>query len=414
MDNTKNFELSEKIYIVQPVLNEDYHALEKEAISLIESAGAVYAGTIFQKIREVTPSTYIGSGKLEELKQRLSGLDVTILFNGDLTPSQTLNISVALEDKKVIDRTTLILAIFARNAKSSEGKLQVELAQLKYIYPRLKGKGEALSRLGGGIGTRGPGETKLETDRRRIRVRINYLEAKLKEAETRRALHVNRRKKETIPTISLIGYTNTGKSTLLNLLTDANVYAENRLFATLDPTSRKFVIDGTEFILTDTVGFLRELPHGLISAFHSTLESALNCDLALIVCDATDDYEMQLKTTLATLEELNYNIPYLVVMNKSEHLTNFDGYPSGCIFISAKENTGIKSLKSEILRFFRKEYSDINLFVSYPDMKKYSELKKYVSEKNFSYRDEGILISARIRKIYLPLVEQFLFVDPRT
>ena len=232
MENSKDFELSEKIYILQPVLNEEYRALEKEAVSLIESVGAVHAGTMFQKVREVTPSTYIGSGKLEELRQRLSGLDVTILFNGDLTPSQTLNISAALDNKKVIDRTTLILAIFARNAKSSEGKLQVELAQLKYNYPRLKGKGEALSRLGGGIGTRGPGETKLETDRRRIRVRINYLEERLKEAETRRALHMNRRKKEQVPTISLIGYTNTGKSTLLNLLTDADVYAENRLFAT--------------------------------------------------------------------------------------------------------------------------------------------------------------------------------------
>lgn len=414
MDKSKDFELSEKIYILQPVLNEEYRALEKEAVSLIESVGAVHAGTMFQKVREVTPSTYIGSGKLEELRQRLSGLDVTILFNGDLTPSQTLNISAALDNKKVIDRTTLILAIFARNAKSSEGKLQVELAQLKYIYPRLKGKGEALSRLGGGIGTRGPGETKLETDRRRIRVRINYLEERLKEAETRRALHMNRRKKEQVPTISLIGYTNTGKSTLLNLLTDADVYAENRLFATLDPTSRKFTIDSTEFILTDTVGFLRELPHSLISAFHSTLESALNSDLALIVCDATDDYEMQLKTTLATLEELNCTIPYLVVMNKSENLDHYDGFPAGCVFISARENIGIESLKSEILQFFKKEYSDVELFVTYADMKAYSELKKYATEKNFTYLDEGVSISARIRKIYLPLFDRFLSSRPHT
>ena len=405
MDTAKNFELSEKIFIIQPILTDDYLALEKEAVSLIESAGALHAGSIFQRIREVSPATYIGAGKLEEVRQRLSGLDVTILFNGELSPSQTLNISAALDDKKVIDRTTLILAIFA---KSTEGKLQVELAQLKYMYPRLKGKGEALSRLGGGIGTRGPGETKLETDRRRIRVRLDYLESKLKEAETRRALHVGRRKKEKIPTISLIGYTNTGKSTLLNLLTDADVYAENKLFATLDPTSRKFVIDGTEFILTDTVGFLRELPHSLISAFHSTLESALNCDLALIVCDATDDYEMQLKTTLSTLEELQYNNPYLIVMNKSENLEHFDGYPAGSIFISAKKSIGIDGLKSEILRFFKKEYADVSLYVPYTDMKLYSALKKYATEKTFSYKEEGVVISARIRKIYLQLFERFL------
>ena len=408
MDTAKNFELSEKIFIIQPILTDDYLALEKESVSLIESAGALHAGSIFQRIREVSPATYIGAGKLEEVRQLLSGLDVTILFNGELSPSQTLNISAALDDKKVIDRTTLILAIFAKNAKSSEGKLQVELAQLKYMYPRLKGKGEALSRLGGGIGTRGPGETKLETDRRRIRVRLDYLESKLKEAETRRALHVGRRKKEKIPTISLIGYTNTGKSTLLNLLTDADVYAENKLFATLDPTSRKFVIDGTEFILTDTVGFLRELPHSLISAFHSTLESALNCDLALIVCDATDDYEMQLKTTLSTLEELQYNNPYLIVMNKSENLEHFDGYPAGSIFISAKKSIGIDGLKSEILRFFKKEYADVSLYVPYTDMKLYSALKKYATEKTFSYKEEGVVISARIRKIYLQLFERFL------
>ncbi len=398
----------EKIYIIQPILDETYKNLQEEAVSLIESSGAVYAGTIYQKIREVNPATYIGYGKLEELRKRLKDLDVTTLFNGELSPSQTLNISAALDDKKVIDRTTLILAIFARNAKSNEGKLQVELAQLKYMYPRLKGKGEGLSRLGGGIGTRGPGETKLETDRRKIRVRIAYLEEKLRQIESTRSLVAYRRKKDGIKSISLIGYTNTGKSTLLNLLTKSDVYAENRLFATLDTTSRKFTIDGSDFLLTDTVGFLRELPHNLISAFHSTLESALNCDLALIVCDATSDYQMQLDTTLETLRELDKQIPYLIVMNKSESLQNFDAYPAGCIFISARQNLGIENLKNKILQFFQSQFSDVVLTIPYTQIGSYNKLRNFLDEKSVQYNDESITVSARVQKIYLSRFQSFL------
>lgn len=400
MENITQIEQLEKIYIIQPVTEEvssSARSVHDETVSLIESAGAVYAGTIYQRIREVNPSTFIGAGKLAELRERLDGLDLTILFNGDLTPSQTLNISAALDDRKVIDRTTLILDIFAANAKSSEGKLQVELAQLKYIYPRLKGKGEALSRLGGGIGTRGPGETKLETDRRRIRMRIDVLEEKLRNYKSRRRLVDSRREKECARRISLIGYTNTGKSTLLNLLTGADVYAADKLFATLDPTTRRLVIDETEFILTDTVGFLRDLPHNLIAAFHSTLESALNCDLALIVCDARD-YEMQLSTTLATLQELECNVPYLIVMNKSELLTSFEGYPADCIFVSAKENIGIEQLRTRIFNFFKDTFSEVVLRVPYAQLSAYNKLKKYVTEKEFDYQDEFVEIKARVPK----------------
>lgn len=400
MKNITQIEQLEKIYIIQPVTEEvssSARSVHDETVSLIESAGAVYAGTIYQRIREVNPSTFIGAGKLAELRERLDGLDLTILFNGDLTPSQTLNISAALDDRKVIDRTTLILDIFAANAKSSEGKLQVELAQLKYIYPRLKGKGEALSRLGGGIGTRGPGETKLETDRRRIRMRIDVLEEKLRNYKSRRRLVDSRREKECARRISLIGYTNTGKSTLLNLLTGADVYAADKLFATLDPTTRRLIIDETEFILTDTVGFLRDLPHNLIAAFHSTLESALNCDLALIVCDARD-YEMQLSTTLATLQELECNVPYLIVMNKSELLTSFEGYPADCIFVSAKENIGIEQLRTRIFNFFKDTFSEVVLRVPYAQLSAYNKLKKYVTEKEFDYQDEFVEIKARVPK----------------
>jgi GTP-binding protein HflX len=339
----------EKIYIIQPITRENadkYRILQEEAVSLIESAGAAYAGTLYQNIHEINAATFIGSGKLAESKDLLQDLDeITILFNGDLSPSQTLNISAALDNRKVIDRTTLILDIFAKNAKSSEGKLQVELAQLKYLYPRLKGKGAALSRLGGGVGTRGPGETQLETDRRYIRGRIKYLENRLKETEKHRALQTARRKKDEVKTIALVGYTNTGKSTLLNALTGAETYVKNELFATLDPTARQFLVEGVPFLLVDTVGFLQDLPHNLIEAFKSTLESAVHCDLALIVCDATGEYDMQIQTTLQTLKEMQFQSPYMLVMNKSENLRDLSVLPYGSVAISAKERLGLDALK---------------------------------------------------------------------
>lgn len=402
----------EKIYIIQPITKENsakYQVLQEEAVALIESAGALYAGTIYQNIREVHSATYVGEGKLLELKERLEGLDnITILFNGDLSPSQTLNIAHILGGRKVIDRTTLILDIFAKNATSSEGKLQVELAQLKYIYPRLKGKGEALSRLGGGVGTRGPGETKLETDRRYIRGRINYLENRLKEMEKRRSLQTFRRKKDAVKIIALVGYTNTGKSTLLNLLTGANVYAKNELFATLDPTARKLTIDGVEFLLVDTVGFLQDLPHNLIEAFKSTLESALHCDLALIVCDAQGEYLMQLDTTLQTLKEMDFSAPYLVVMNKSESIDDFSVFPFGSIPISAKEQLGIEALKREILRKFSEEILFYGLFVPYAQVNEYMQIKKYLIEQKTIFMDDGQLIEAAIPSRYAEKFSKFI------
>ena len=407
----------EKIYIIQPIARENagkYKVLHEEAVALIESAGALYAGTIYQNVREINSSTFVGEGKLRELRGRLDGLkEITILFNGELSPSQTLNISSMLDDRKVIDRTTLILDIFAKNAQSSEGKLQVELAQLKYIYPRLKGKGAALSRLGGGVGTRGPGETKLETDRRYIRSRLKYLENRLNETEKRRSLQTVRRKKDKTKTIALIGYTNTGKSTLMNLLTGANVYVKNELFATLDPMSRKFEIEGIEFLLVDTVGFLQDLPHNLIESFKSTLESALNCDLALIVCDAMGEYEMQLETTLQTLQELEFSSPYIVVMNKSEHLEDLSVLPFGSIAISAKENIGLSVLKREILKQFEKDYLFTHLFIPYEKIHLYNANKQFLIERSFSFTDDGQEVDAVIPTYYADKFMDFIKIEEK-
>jgi GTP-binding protein HflX len=402
----------EKIYIIQPITRENSHkykVLQEEAVSLIESAGAVYAGTIYQNVREINAATFIGEGKLWELRERLDGLEgITVLFNGELSPSQTLNISAMLDNRKVIDRTTLILDIFAKNARTSEGKLQVELAQLKYIYPRLKGKGEALSRLGGGVGTRGPGETQLETDRRYIRGRIQYLENRLKDTEKRRALQTERRKKDSVKTIALVGYTNTGKSTLMNLLTGADVYVKNELFATLDPTARKFEIEGIEFLLVDTVGFLQDLPHNLIEAFKSTLESAIHCDLALVVCDATGEYDMQMQTTLETLREMNFQSPYLLVMNKSESISDHSVLPYGSIAISAKEHVGISALKQAILREFRKDYLFCKLFIPYAQMHVYNANKQYLMERSSTFTDDGQEVDAVIPSYYTDKFEDFI------
>ncbi len=406
-DNTNT--QTESIFIIQPIEDESYKDLQREAVSLIESAGGQYAGTIYQTIREVNPATYVGMGKLAELNQMLAGLEeITILFNGELTPSQTLNISACLDDRKVIDRTTLILDIFAKNALSNEGKIQVELAQLKYMYPRLKGEGAKLSRLGGGIGTRGPGETKLETDRRLIRQRIRFLSGKIAELKGRRTLQTDRRKKNQAKTVALVGYTNTGKSTLMNLLTNAGVYVQNQLFATLDTTARTFEVEDVEFILTDTVGFLRQLPHHLIDAFRSTLESAADCDLALIVCDGAGDYDMQLKTTLDTLQDLGFHAPYLVVMNKCDNEVNRDLFPADSICISAKTGEGVDQLKHRIFEAFSNDFQVVTLFIPYAKTAEYNQLRKYITEKSVEYSNEGQTVRAVVPSSYYYQVKSFI------
>ena len=403
-------QIQENIYVLQPIIDDNYETMHKEIIALIDSADATYIGTSYQKIKEITPATYLGSGKLTEIKNIIESLDEnidTILFNGDLSPSQTLNISKAINDIKVIDRTTLILDIFAQRANSAEGKIQVELAQLNYIYPRLKGKGAGLSRLGGGIGTRGPGETQLETDRRHIKSKIKLLENQLEKLKARRELQTVRREKNNIKTISLVGYTNTGKSTLLNALTDSDVYVKDQLFATLDPSVRKVKLENYEALLIDTVGFISSLPHHLVDAFKSTLESAVNSDLNLIVCDGIDDYNLQLQTTLATLDSLKCKTPYFLVINKCENIKDFTNFPKDAIFISAKEKKGFTILLKKINDYFDNDYQVCTLKLNYQQLSEYNKLKKYITEKSIKYTDENVLINVSIPKIYLSKFSHF-------
>ena len=401
-------DIIERVFIIQPIGSDNYRILQEEAVALIESANAVYAGTVYQKIREINPATYIGEGKIAEIREILTGLDVTILFNGELSPSQTLNLSAALDGRKVIDRTTLILDIFALRAKSSDGKLQVELAQLKYLYPRLRGKGAELSRLGGGIGTRGPGETQLETDRRHIRSRIDSLEKKLAELEQRRTMLAERRKKNNVLSIALVGYTNTGKSTLMNALTGADVLIRNALFATLDPTSRAFEIEDVPFLLVDTVGFLQDLPHHLIKAFKSTLESALWCDLALIVCNGAGNYELEKQTTLQTLRGMGFSAPYLIVYNQCDKRTELADLPHDGIAISAKYGIGLDSLRAKIMEVMQDRFIRCTLSVPYKKFSEFSTLRPLIMERSCTYTEEGMEVRAIVPSIYAQMAKKYM------
>ena len=398
----------ERVFVIQPIESDNYRVLQEEAVSLIESANADYAGTVYQKIREINPATYIGEGKVEEIREMLEGLDVTVLFNGELSPSQTLNLSAALEGRKVIDRTTLILDIFALRAESSEGKIQVELAQLKYLYPRLRGKGEALSRLGGGIGTRGPGETQLETDRRHIRARIHALESKLDDLQQRRTMLAERRKKDKVLTIALVGYTNTGKSTLLNAMTGADVLVKDALFATLDPTSRLFTIEDVPFLMIDTVGFLRNMPAQLIEALKSTLESALWCDLALIVCNAAGKYELEKQTTLETLRGMGFSAPYLIVYNQCDKLTDLDTLPHDGIAISAKYGMGLDALRAKIFELLEENFVRCKLKIPYAAFSEYAAIRKLLTERSVSYTDDGMEVDAIVPAIHASKVQKLI------
>lgn len=334
---------------LRDALNDTDEESIAELGELVKTAGGEVVGEMIQNRPDLETATYMGEGKLEELKNAVTALCAdTVVFDDELSPVQMRNITDFL-GVKVLDRSMLILDIFAMRAKSGEGKLQVELAQLRYRLPRLRGFGVEMSRTGAGIGTRGPGEMRLESDRRHIRRRISALEQEIEELKKHRGLIRTRRKKDGVITAALVGYTNAGKSTLLNTLTDANVFAEDKLFATLDPTSRMITLDDNrKILLIDTVGFIRKLPHHLIEAFKSTLEEAVQADILLHVIDASNaEADNQITVVESVLSDIGaVGKPVIRVFNKCDRLGEYLSAVSQGVYISARENKNIDRLIS--------------------------------------------------------------------
>ena len=382
----------------------EIHTVEvelEELSRLLRTAGGTPVAKMIQIKDTPDPATYIGSGKLDELRDLCKNEDAgLVVFNSELSPSQIRNIEDALGDVSVCDRTMLILDIFALHAVTGEGKLQVELAQLKYTAPRLIGKGAALSRQEGRIGTRGPGESKLETDRRYLKRRATALEAQLRElAENRKTMRAAR-ERSGIPKAAIVGYTNAGKSTLLNALTSAGVLSEDKLFATLDPTTRRLSLpDGQEILLTDTVGFIRRLPHQLIRAFHSTLEEATHADMLLLVCDVSDpECAEHLEVTRSLLTELGAgDIPQLVVYNKCDLTSSFREARTLSnnerVFISAGSGLGIDDLLAAISALLKANKREVTLLIPYASAGMLNTLRgECPILGDPDYQDEGIMV----------------------
>lgn len=369
---------------------------------LVKTAGGIVVGEMIQNKADIETATYMGEGKLEELKTAVIDLEAdVVVFDDELSPVQMRNVSDFLE-VKVLDRSMLILDIFAMRAKSGEGKLQVELAQLKYRLPRLRGFGVEMSRTGAGIGTRGPGETRLESDRRHIRRRIGALEEEIKELKKHRGLIRDRRKKDGVITAALVGYTNAGKSTLLNTLTNAEVFAEDKLFATLDPTSRAITLDDNrKILLVDTVGFIRKLPHHLIEAFKSTLEEAVVADVLLHVIDASGE---EMDNQIAVVEQVLSDIgavgkPVIAVFNKCDRL---EEYPvtaiknDKAVYISAKNKININKLIEAVAEVAPGRKQRVNACIPYSEgalVSRLHETQKVISE---DYGEKGTVMELMV------------------
>ncbi|MDP4132442.1 MAG: GTPase HflX [Bacillota bacterium] len=377
-----------------------------ELSELVDTAGALVVGEMVQNRQVLETGTYFGEGKLEELKICCNELNATmVVVDDELTGSQIRNIENVLEDVTVIDRNTLILDIFAQRARSAEGKIQVELAQLKYMLPRLSGMGKQLSRLGGGIGTRGPGESKLESDRRHIMRRVNSLKSDLSEIEKRRESLRTRRKKDGIMTAAIVGYTNAGKSTLINALTGSDVSAKNRLFETLDLTSRDLTLaDSRKVKIIDTVGFIRRLPHQFIEAFKSTLEEAATADILIHVIDSSSpEMENQIEVVNNLLKELGCSgKPVIGVFNKVDALTQpfigrfgFEHF----VEISAKNGEGLDTLKEIIEDVLPKKKRLVKLLIPYSDGSAVSLLHENELIVSSQYVDSGTLLEVMLDDI---------------
>lgn len=385
----------EKVILVGAETETNYQFFDesmKELGNLTETANGEVVGMLTQKRQTVDRKTILGKGKLEELKALVASKEAnTVIFNHKLTARQTTVIEEVI-DAKVIDRVQLILDIFAARATSKEGQLQVELAQLSYMLPRLSGQGVDLSRLGAGIGSKGPGETKLETDRRHIRSKMTAIKHELKDLEKHREVSRQKRKEADILQIGLIGYTNAGKSTILNLLTDAKTYSEDKLFATLDPLTKKWELPtGMQTTLTDTVGFIQDLPTQLIEAFKSTLEESKNMDILLHVVDATsENRDQQEKTVMKLVKDLEMeDIPMLTVYNKADLLTE-PFVPTlfpNCL-ISANKPSDKEVLTRGIVTFLEETLTKYNLYYSPRDMQYFNQLKEHTLLLSYDYNEE--------------------------
>ncbi len=375
---------------------------------LVKTAGAVAVGKVIQNREAMHPGTYVGKGKIDEIKELLWELDATgIVCDDELSPAQMNNLTEMLETK-VMDRTLVILDIFAGRASTSEGKIQVELAQLRYRQSQLTGAGKALSRLGGGIGTRGPGEKKLEIDRRLIKDRIAQLNRELKDVKRHRELTREQRKRNHVPVVAIVGYTNAGKSTLLNTLTDAGILEEDQLFATLDPTTRNLKLpSGQEILLTDTVGFIRKLPHHLIEAFRSTLEEAKYADIILHVVDASNpQMDEQMFVVYETLQRLEVmNKPVITAFNKmdrvGEAITVRDFQADKIVQISAKSGENLGQLFDAIEEVLREEKIHIERVFSYSESGKVQLIRKYGELLKEEFEEDGVHVEAYVpQEIY--------------
>lgn len=382
---------------------DDVSASLDELEDLAKTAGAVCVGRVIQKREQIHPTSYLGKGKIMELKDLLWETEADgIICDDELSPVQISNLKAEL-DTKIMDRTLLILDIFAARASTSEGKIQVELAQLKYRQSRLTGLGTSLSRLGGGIGTRGPGEKKLEMDRRLIKSRISRLNQELKEVKRHREVTREHRSKENIPVVAIVGYTNAGKSTLLNYLTNAGILAEDKLFATLDPTTRvKKLPGGQKILLTDTVGFIRKLPHHLVEAFKSTLEEARYADILIHVADvSSQQLDQQMHVVYETLRELQaLDKPVITAFNKIDvaqyEYTPRDFQADRTVLISAKTGEGTEMLLEAVEDCLREQKIEIEKIYSYSEAAKIQIIRQYGELALEEYREEGIYVKAYV------------------
>lgn len=399
-------EIEERVILVGVQMNdgEDTEESLEELSELAKTAGAQTVGTIIQNREAVHPGTYIGKGKIEEVRSLVLAMDANgVICDDELSPAQLNNLEREL-DCKVMDRTLLILDIFARRAVTSEGKIQVELAQLRYRSARLVGLRESLSRLGGGIGTRGPGEKKLETDRRLIRTRISALKEELKQVEKHRELIRGKRAKGNLKTAAIVGYTNAGKSTLLNVLTGAEVLSEDKLFATLDPTTRLLELsEGQQILLTDTVGFIRKLPHHLVEAFKSTLEEAKYADYIIHVVDSSNPQaEKQMHIVYETLRELGaVGKPVITLFNKQDKTETEqirDLKADHTLKISAKTGEGLEEFKELLGELLSEGMVYVERVFPYQEAGKIQLIRERGQLLSEEYTEAGIAVTARVPK----------------